>query len=62
MKCDHCNKKCLIVVTCSCEKSFCIKHRMPEDHKCGFDFVKKNKDLLTSQMPVINFEKLPNKI
>lgn len=62
MKCDLCNKKGIIVVTCSCKKVFCLGHRMPEDHKCTFDFKEKTKEMLISQMPVIHSEKLQNRI
>lgn len=62
MKCDLCNKKVVIVVTCSCKKVFCLTHRMPEDHACAFDFKEKTKDLLNKQMHVVSSEKLQNRI
>jgi hypothetical protein len=39
-----------------------MKHRMPEDHRCTFDFKEKSRDILTNQMPVVNSEKLHDKI
>jgi hypothetical protein len=33
MKCAHCKKTNAILITCKCEKQFCIKHRHQE-HKC----------------------------
>ena len=33
-KCDFCKKKYAIVMECKCGKSFCVKDRLPEDHKC----------------------------
>lgn len=34
MKCSICKKLSVIMFTCKCEKNVCLKHRMPEDHKC----------------------------
>jgi hypothetical protein len=34
MKCFVCKKKTIIVFTCKCEKVVCLKHRLPEEHKC----------------------------
>ena len=63
MKCYYCNKKCLFTFKCSCENEFCMKHRMPEDHKCTYDYKFYNKDKLKINNPkVINdkFEKTIN--
>ena len=38
-RCPVCNKKLgLFDYTCRCGNNYCIKHRMPEDHKCSFGF------------------------
>lgn len=41
-KCNHdtCKKKIgLMVFSCPyCEKSFCLSHRMPEEHNCQKDY------------------------
>lgn len=40
-RCDVCNKIAPVsaVFTCACgKKSLCIKHRLPEDHNCSFQF------------------------
>ena len=43
---EGCNKKLKLTdMKCVCEFTFCIKHRLPESHKCTFDF-KKNKVVL----------------
>lgn len=40
----------MIIGKCRCENIYCVKHRMPETHKCEFvykidkdDFIKANK-------------------
>jgi len=33
-KCDYCKKKMLTLLTCKCDKHFCIKHCSPEQHDC----------------------------
>ena len=57
MSCAKCNKKLMITMNCQCLKTFCIKHRIPEDHDCTFDF----KQLRKTAIPVIG-DKHPNKI
>jgi hypothetical protein len=39
-----------------------MKHRMPEDHECTFDFKEKTRIILSNQMPTISSEKLHDKI
>ena len=53
-----CRKKTLIPYKCSCEHTFCLTHRMPEDHACGFDFHKNGKDVLEKQNPKVSSSKL----
>jgi len=33
--------------------TFCALHRMPEDHACGFDYVRTGKELLRTQNPKV---------
>ena len=40
MKCFQCKKNTVIVITCKCEKVFCVKHQLPEKHECTFIFQK----------------------
>ncbi len=47
MRCsfDECKKKLSNVektIKCVCGNSFCSKHRMPECHKCSYDYTKDN--------------------
>ena len=36
---DGCTKKLGIMpFICRCEKEYCARHRMPEHHKCTFDY------------------------
>lgn len=44
-KCDMkcCKKKIYLLPPCRCGKSFCMKHRLPEDHDCNFDYTKLRK-------------------
>jgi len=34
MKCSECKKIHVVLVTCKCGKSFCLKDRFPEKHSC----------------------------
>ena len=43
MKCSYyeCNKKLTLVdsnILCKCNNSYCTKHRLPEQHKCSYDY------------------------
>ena len=58
-RCPICNKKLsLMDYTCRCGNSYCIKHRMPEDHQCVFDFQKLGKDILDKKNPQVVADKL----
>lgn len=57
-RCFFCKKKQMILVDCSCKYSFCLSHRMPEDHSCSFDYLTKSKDDITKLNPKI----LPAKV
>ena len=51
---DGCNKKIkLTSFPCKCEKIFCDKHRLPEAHKCTYDFKTFGKNLLIKNNPVV---------
>ena len=56
--CFLCKKKEIILVDCYCKNSYCLKHRMPEDHMCKFDYIKKGKDDLTQLNPKIVSDKM----
>jgi len=34
MKCSECKKTHIVLVTCKCGKSFCLKDHLPEKHSC----------------------------
>ena len=55
--CFFCNKKlsCIEETTglCKCGKSFCKKHKFPEDHSCTFDYKEKQKELLKNTLPSV---------
>jgi len=57
-RCFFCKKKEIILVNCYCNFSYCLKHRMPEDHMCDFDYIKKGKDDITQLNPKIVSEKV----
>lgn len=38
-KCPMCNRRTNILdIKCKCGNVFCMTHRLPEDHKCTFNF------------------------
>ena len=39
-KCFHCKKRSFILIDCKCEQSFCVKHQLPEKHKCSYVYEK----------------------
>jgi predicted nucleic acid binding AN1-type Zn finger protein len=48
-KCAFCNKKTSIVdslsSTCKCRNVYCLKHRLPENHECNYNYLNEiNKD------------------
>jgi len=57
-KCFLCKRKTYLLVKCRCEGTFCVSHRDPEDHKCGFDFKKYGKDEVEKKNPKIKSQKL----
>lgn len=55
MSCHRCNKKSLFMFDCRCGKKFCSKCKIPEKHKCDFDYKAYAKDKLKINNPkVIN--------
>lgn len=60
-RCPICNIKLTLVeqtIFCSCEKSFCTKHRLPEKHNCNYNFKNDKKKYLTESNPDVNFKKI----
>lgn len=56
--CSMCRKKILFEYKCPCEKNFCVKCRVPEIHKCTFDFHTNYKKRLEKENPIVIGEKL----
>jgi predicted nucleic acid binding AN1-type Zn finger protein len=36
LRCEECKKKMVIHFTCKCCKIYCVKHQLPETHKCEY--------------------------
>lgn len=50
----ECNKKLKMTdVKCRCENTYCAKHRLPENHKCQFDYVSMGKGQLNKLLPKV---------
>ena len=62
MKCKYCKKKLnLINFKCKCNNYYCIKHQLPHNHNCQFDYKKESKNLILKNNPKIN-SSMENKI
>ena len=58
-RCPCCNKKLgYITFTCKCDITFCMACKMPEEHKCTYDYKTNQKLKLEKENPVINFDKV----
>lgn len=57
-RCFFCKKKQLILVDCYCKRMFCLKDRMPEDHKCEFNYKECGMSTIRLLNPKIEFQKL----
>ena len=58
-RCACCNARTgLMSFSCSCNKEYCMKCRMPEEHKCTFDYKSKAKENLAKNNPLI----VPSKV
>jgi len=61
LKCEFCNKKVpsLLSFSCKCSiKVLCSQCRLPEQHKCTFDYIKEGKQILEKNNPKIESDKL----
>ena len=57
--CWDCGRKTSMAgYDCRCGYSFCRKHRIPETHSCGFNYVKEGKDFLTRDNPLVKRDKV----
>ncbi|PKA67173.1 Zinc finger A20 and AN1 domain-containing stress-associated protein 4 [Apostasia shenzhenica] len=58
-RCTSCRKKVgLTGFRCRCGKSFCGKHRYPEQHGCSFDFKAAGREAIARDNPVVKAAKL----
>jgi predicted nucleic acid binding AN1-type Zn finger protein len=61
-ECYLCNTHISLVETimnkCKCKNVFCFEHKIPENHKCSFNFRAAYATLLTSNIPLIQKKKL----
>lgn len=56
---ENCKKKLdLVPFTCKCNLQFCSKHRLPEAHKCTYDYKKTGREILKKNNPVIINKKI----
>lgn len=56
---EGCNKKMgLVPMVCRCQKSYCVKHRLPESHKCSYDFKTNGKEILKKNNPLVVNKKI----
>lgn len=60
-KCFYCLKSVkMMPFQCKCGHVFCSSHRLPEDHKCDFDYKTHERRLLTQANPVVKTDKVLN--
>lgn len=53
-KCDYCKKEKMILITCRCNKKFCIKHKDENNHNCAYDYKKHGKEEMSSRIVKFN--------
>lgn len=61
-RCSKCNKKNHILISCPCNKKFCLECRFPDLHGCRFDFKARTQEYLKKNNPQTIKEKVPNKV
>ncbi|XP_031258247.1 zinc finger A20 and AN1 domain-containing stress-associated protein 1-like isoform X1 [Pistacia vera] len=62
-RCKNCNKKIgLTGFKCRCGDMFCGMQRYPKEHSCTFDFKKADREILVKQNPVVDGDKLVQRI
>lgn len=56
---DGCRKKLgLMPNICRCEKAYCMKHRLPEEHSCTYDYKIAGRTKLEEENKCIAFQKI----
>ncbi len=62
-RCFICERKPYpIQFNCRCGGIYCIKHKQPEDHFCGFDYKKEQAEFLTKTLLNIVADKVDNRL
>lgn len=62
-RCLCCKKKIgLLGFACKCGGEFCDRHRYPENHTCFFDYKAIGRATLAKENPLINRDKLGERI
>ncbi len=57
--CNFCSKSAgLLPFQCRCGNHFCMKHRLPEQHSCSFDYIKAGKTQIANSNPLVQSAKL----
>jgi predicted nucleic acid binding AN1-type Zn finger protein len=50
-KCPVCGRRANgLDIVCKCGQTFCMVHRMPEDHHCSFDYKQFERNRLMTEM------------
>lgn len=60
--CKFCKIRSVLEFKCLCGDSFCVRHRVPEEHKCPVDRVKLERERLEKALPKILGDKLPERL
>ena len=63
-RCGCCTKKLSLAdFTCDkCKTRFCVSHRLPEEHKCGYDYKKAGETQLTKQLVAAVADKVADRL
>lgn len=67
-RCKVCRKKLNLlqrtIGKCQCDENavFCLNHRFPRTHACTIDFLNQSKEKLRKNNPVIEAERISNRI
>ena len=62
-RCYVCNVRVgLLGFECGCNRVFCSKHRLPENHECELDFKESGRKLIEKQNPKVVKDKVDNRL
>lgn len=60
--CKQCKQRSVLQFSCLCKETFCVRHRLPEDHSCTVDRMKTERETLTKLLVKVVADKLPERI